>query len=788
MSDAGMASWIQTTAFSYPKSGRRNIHKENSVIIDLTEDGYDDVHPSLMKEDWRNSYKITASNNSFHNQRGVLPRFRSSKKATPIGNHSSPVIDLTSSAYVPLSRWPPAAPPKSFQNGDETPSQVVHDIELGPDEGTTNADSRVPSETGLSPKPVHASERTAPVAKMYSRTASPPEDSAVSALNQQQAKDLPVNSNVAEYPINGTYDVNHEVEVQLAHNKHHRRREEKNLAMEAEKKEYAAKERSRLPAMIPGKASEGAQQFINPIFPNPDICADSDKAKRSFYAFSGLNEGLSNQKCNEAARGSSAQVLTRYHCCLCEGTFSRRDSVKSHFPICAQKNGNPAGKSWDDHRSCWPKKKSVTCDATGQPSNSNRSSFHCTSCRGTFTQRHDLTQHFDKCSLKNGNPDSKTSISHESRIQKEHKHCGHGVDNPIDTTAASDTKCNQGQAKTCDLGQSVLKANRKRTLHNIPVSMLFNPKQVATRKEFEQHAEKKRRKMEEKKQRAAAKEQIEDGIAEAVREVSGNLPAHDETQAETETLIGLPQTVTIFPNESSTKTDRMQEFARERLALTEDAEKEPLQTINEPPASERKKSEEVLPPDKSDHQDATPVPVSRPTTSGKRISEETLAFFATQGGEACDDDKDEILELPEVVYVYFLSLSNWGAGLSEAKAIKKCFGPFYTVAEANIAAAVEVKFPLERLENMAGSGFDDSYPLYLKTGWSYNFSQNEHGMQTHRLSVGGLHAEAVVQRGASPTQWPFTKQNIPLMTPNSRNPTRSQQKTLHPPFRLPDPS
>lgn len=48
---------------------------------------------------------------------------------------------------------------------------------------------------------------------------------------------------------------------------------------------------------------------------------------------------------------SSSKVDGEFHCCLCGGTFSRKHSVKAHFVKCVDRNGNPDGKSWNDHPS-----------------------------------------------------------------------------------------------------------------------------------------------------------------------------------------------------------------------------------------------------------------------------------------------------------------------------------------------------------------------------------------------------------------------------------------------------
>lgn len=41
----------------------------------------------------------------------------------------------------------------------------------------------------------------------------------------------------------------------------------------------------------------------------------------------------------------------KFQCCLCERTFSRCHTVKAHFVVCVNRNGNPEGKSWNEHPS-----------------------------------------------------------------------------------------------------------------------------------------------------------------------------------------------------------------------------------------------------------------------------------------------------------------------------------------------------------------------------------------------------------------------------------------------------
>ncbi len=42
-----------------------------------------------------------------------------------------------------------------------------------------------------------------------------------------------------------------------------------------------------------------------------------------------------------------------YRCALCRGRYTRRNTVHNHFPGCVRRNGNPDGLVWDSDPSCW---------------------------------------------------------------------------------------------------------------------------------------------------------------------------------------------------------------------------------------------------------------------------------------------------------------------------------------------------------------------------------------------------------------------------------------------------
>ena len=50
--------------------------------------------------------------------------------------------------------------------------------------------------------------------------------------------------------------------------------------------------------------------------------------------------------------GGKDPTTCPFVCGLCGGRFTRRRTVKAHFPRCAMKNGNPRGLGWNSDPSC----------------------------------------------------------------------------------------------------------------------------------------------------------------------------------------------------------------------------------------------------------------------------------------------------------------------------------------------------------------------------------------------------------------------------------------------------
>ena len=43
-----------------------------------------------------------------------------------------------------------------------------------------------------------------------------------------------------------------------------------------------------------------------------------------------------------------SSIQSQFSCPLCKCCFVRRDNIRSHFPVCVERNGNPDGLRWDD--------------------------------------------------------------------------------------------------------------------------------------------------------------------------------------------------------------------------------------------------------------------------------------------------------------------------------------------------------------------------------------------------------------------------------------------------------
>ena len=122
----------------------------------------------------------------------------------------------------------------------------------------------------------------------------------------------------------------------------------------------------------------------------------------------------------------------------------------------------------------------------------------------------------------------------------------------------------------------------------------------------------------------------------------------------------------------------------------------------------------------------------RPTTGGKGISKATTSHWDAQSAEEVnldvndpEIDTDRLGE-PEVLYQYHVHRREWLTNQNESDAPIQVLGPYYTMAEANAVAAANVKKPTQ----------ENSTRIFRPGAWSYNFTKDDHGMETHAAGSG----------------------------------------------------
>lgn len=140
----------------------------------------------------------------------------------------------------------------------------------------------------------------------------------------------------------------------------------------------------------------------------------------------------------------------------------------------------------------------------------------------------------------------------------------------------------------------------------------------------------------------------------------------------------------------------------------------------------------------------TPLVVHR-AIGGKGLSQATLKRFQESGNwdhgtevyQSTDKAQDDETEVPEIAYQYTVQKREWLE--TEEDAIESSLGPYHTMNEANAVARAEVQSPqIDGFEGVSSSG------------WSYFYSQDKYGMQSHRATVLEINIEAVVHRELAP--------------------------------------
>ncbi|KAG8531418.1 uncharacterized protein KY384_003047 [Bacidia gigantensis] len=313
--------------------------------------------------------------------------------------------------------------------------------------------------------------------------------------------------------------------------------------------------------------------------------------------------------------------------------------------------------------------------------------YHCPLCLRKHISRHHLKRHFKLCVERNGNPEGKSFNSHESW-----KALSHGTK----------TFAREPPRARLPNKQSTPRSFQNSALQDIRAGVLCNPSHVQSRHELEKRAQK----VEQITRRAWTGQHdhisIEDDNDDAVPVEADHVNTSFSSQAHSDSS-----------NTSITKTDSLfQRDAAQDSDTSVEAEYTPKPGVA-----------------------GTDTQAERPTTGGKCISAETLAVWEPQSAEET--------ETPEVIYVYFVNIRTWALEKADEEHYSNNSGPFYTLQEANMVAKEEVKYPLDHIQ----SGMEE---ITASPGWSYTYTEDEHQMQTHKMSAAGLCSETTVRRELPP--------------------------------------
>lgn len=101
-----------------------------------------------------------------------------------------------------------------------------------------------------------------------------------------------------------------------------------------------------------------------------------------------LNASVAGQETTDAMDG-------RYHCPLCDKSYSRLSRVREHFDVCQYLEGNPDNKVWNADPSCWPQRTPV-----------NPENLVCPLCQCKFSRASEAAAHFVTCAERNGNSEN----------------------------------------------------------------------------------------------------------------------------------------------------------------------------------------------------------------------------------------------------------------------------------------------------------------------------------------------------------------------------------------------
>ena len=466
----------------------------------------------------------------------------------------------------------------------------------------------------------------------------------------------------------------------------------------------------------------------------------------------------------------------KFHCPICINGFTRLETARDHFDGCVEKRGNPHGKVWDDHESCQllstGKRRCPLCDKEFHRTDILKRHLELGSCPGMKDKAPALLRHDSATKLSQTIPCPICSIKQPLDLAGEHivkcrqeparTQATNGRSSvitskpnirtptksvPIDVFAKS-TPHHDKRAKAHrdqpNIGDSVLKLGRKRSLQDIPLDTLFDPKQVVSENQYEKMSQRKRQKVDKISKNVIPRMDML-GNAEGdsfmgmdvFHDAQMDVDRHDESSNTQYTYNNGAEKALSTSNTSVEQADH----DSSAVALDNDTIKEQQATrLMEPSLAEGTSTlalDDIQPLDSS----------FRPTTGGKHITEADLATHLANTREQSESKT----EVPDTAYQYWVNIMNWGMGLAEEKAAQKIFGPYFSLEEANLVAAHEVQLPITSYKSAVNIELEGSEENKIQNpGWSYGYEEDKDDMQTHTMIIKGMHAKAIVQRGTTP--------------------------------------
>ena len=175
-----------------------------------------------------------------------------------------------------------------------------------------------------------------------------------------------------------------------------------------------------------------------------------------------------------------------------------------------------------------------------------------------------------------------------------------------------------------------------------------------------------------------------------------------------------------------------------------------------------------------------PAAVEHRTTSGKGISDATIASWLAAQSENADiqgevnGSAETVIETLESAWQYFVTrqeIRTADLGLEEP--IERRYGPYWTLEEANATAGEEIQ-----IRDMLPPSGPQS------RGWNLQFRKDENGMDSHTVEVQGTTITTTVTRSkSSPSKThPFfspTAQALPTKPTNVKHPSTHSSRSTY---------